>query len=207
MNKTLKEIVVDFKLANDYNGATAFLCGLNSDLKAKHFKGLCTDGINVNTEVDVTNKSFANTRNVITAQNVKNDIDSLAVFAISTFVFLSNDTNQFVQLNKNVIVENVDFIKGMVPELVPGDKYYTDIIEGKAFTYYEDYIAALQVNNEYGSSNSNNLAKSYSTAAGRAFSDKNNYDSAFVNIIFYPVIIAAICIISFVVYVTINILK
>lgn len=207
MNKTLKEIVIDFKLANDYNGATHFLCGLNSDLKTKHFKGLCTDGINVNTVIDVTNNSFVNVKNVVTGQNVKNDIDSLAVFAISTFVFLSNDTNQFVQLDRNVIAENVDFIKGMIPELVPGDRYYTDIIEGKAFTYYEDYVANLQVNNGYGSSNSNNLAKSYSTVAGRAFSDKNNYDSAFVNIIFYPVIIMAIFIISFVVYVSINILK
>ena len=205
MNKTLKEVVVDFKLSNDYTGATNFLCGLNSDLKVKHFKGLRTIGIGVNTEVDASNNSFVNVQKIVNAQDVRDDIDNFAVFAISTFVFLSNDTNQFVLLDKNVISNNVEFIKGMVPQLVPEDRYYTDIVEGKAFTYYEDYIATMQVNNGYG--NSNNLTKSYSTAAGRAFSDKSNYDAAFVNIIFYPVIIVAILIICLVVYVTINVLK
>lgn len=209
MNKTLGEIIINAKFMNDQKQVVGILCGLNSDLKIKHFKGLCTNGINVNTKININDNSFVDMRNMSSNQDIKNDIDNLSLFAISSFVFLNSNANQFVQLNEDVVRENIDFVRGMIPSLMPGDKYYTDIIEGKVFTYYEDYINALEDQASYGNSNGigNNLAKSYSTAAGRAFSDKSNYDSAFINVMFYPIIIIAILIFCFVVYVTISALK
>lgn len=209
MNKTLKEAIVESKMNGDYEQVAVLFYELNSDMKAKHFKGVCLNGVDANTKVDMVNNSFLGEKPIYDANDVRKDIDSLSLFAISSFLFLNSDSNQFIPLDRNVVVNNMDFIREMIPSLMPGDSYHCDIVEGKVFTYYEDYATELnnRINRSTGNSNSNNLAKVYSTAAGRALSDRGNYDSAFVNVIFYPVMIAAFLIVSAIVMFLVNILK
>lgn len=209
MSKTLREIIVESKVNGDYEMVAGLFYELNSDMKAKHFKGLSIKGVDVNTKIDPVNNSFSEVRKIYDAGDIKKDIDSLALFAISSFVFLNSDANQFIPLDRNVVLNHIEFVKDMVPSLVPGDSYHSDIVEGKIFTYYEDYMLELRnrMGHNVNNGNSNNLAKSYSTPAGRAFAEKSGYDAAFVNVIFYPVMVAAILIVSAVIMITINILK
>lgn len=206
MNKTLGEIVVESKLSGNYEDVAVLFYELNSDMKSKHFKGLCVNSINSDTGVDLATNSFSETRDIYDACDVRKNIEDLSLFAISSFVFLNSDVKDFVSLDRNVVADNVDFIKEMIPSLVTGDNYHTDIIEGKVFTYYEDYVMELRNSIGHDRGNSNNLSKSYSTPAGRALTDKSNYDAAFVNVIFYPVLLASILIFIAVIMVIINVL-
>lgn len=209
MNKTLGEAIVESKMSGNHENVAVLFYELNRNMKAHHSKGICLNGVDSNTRINSLTSSFLSSRKIYDQRDVQNDIYSLSLFAISSFVYLNSDAKQLVTLDRNVLVNNIEFVKEMVPPLMPGDSYHSDIVEGKVFTYYEDYIAELnnRIDRSVSNANSNNLTKVYSTSAGRAMTDKSNYDAAFVNVIFYPVMLAACLIVSAVVMVIINIIK
>ena len=201
--KRLSEIVIDAKMNNNQDELVGFFCGLNSDLKWQHSKGLCAKSIDMDTVVDDKSKSFIDTVKLGSPTDVKDDIENFALTAVNSFIYLNNTSNNFIPFSKEAIIENADFIETMIPSVVMGDRYYLDIITGKAFTYYEDYLNVLQ--NQAGYGNSNRMTKVYSTPAGRAFGEKR-VDAAFIDIMFYPVVISAILIVLAVIYVSVTIL-
>lgn len=207
MDNTLGAMVIDAKMNNDIKKTVILFCSLNDNLKKIHYKGLCTNGININTSINQNNLSFNNVRYTSNQQDYENDLYNLAIVAVSSFVFFNTDTNNFVQLNKEVIKSNAAFVSEMIPGLIPDDNYYLDIIQDKVLMYYEDYISALSNQNSIQNSSGNNMTKVYSTPVGRALDDtSSNYDAAFVNIMYYPIIVAALLIICSVIFITIYLL-
>ena len=171
-------------------------------MKWQHSRGMCARSIGMDTIVDEKNKAFVDKVRVGSANDIQDDIENFALTAINSFIYLNNSNNSFIPFSKEAIIDNADFIESMIPSVVMGDRYYLDVITGKASTYYEDYISVLQ--NQAGYGNSNRLAKVYSTPAGRAFGEKR-VDAAFIDIMFYPVVVSAILILLAVIYVSITI--
>ena len=209
--KRISEVVVESKALGKQDELVGFLCGLNGDLKNIHSTGKCVGGVSIDTLVDEENMAFVNTRSITSSYDVKEDLESFAVVAISSFVYM-NSGEQLIPLNREVILNNADFIDSMVPSINIGDRYYTDIVKGEALTYYPDYLDSLSNQAGYGNGNTNSNVKSYSysTPAGRAMARESfrekNLDRAFVDIMFYPVIVASAAILLAVIYIAISIL-
>lgn len=199
--KALGEVVVATKKSGEQDELVNFLCALNNDLKWNHENGICVTKIDMNSRIN--GQSFVDIVKIANREDIRDDLEELALTAINAFVYLNFSGENFIPLTKEAIIANEEFFEPLIPSIVPGDRYYLDIVEGKVVTYYETYIKTLQ--NESGYGNGNYITKSYSTPAGRAFSDKN-LDAAFINIMFYPVIIASISILLAVVYVTVSLL-
>ena len=199
--KALGEVVVSTKNSGKQEDLVNFFCALNSDLKWNHANGMCVTRIDMKSRVN--GQSFVDTVKIGNSQDIRDDIEEFALTAINSFIYLNSASKDFIPFSKEAIIANQEFIEQMIPSIVPGDKYYLDIILGQTFTYYDDYIRVLK--NKTGNHNSNNITKGYSTPAGRAFSDKN-LDAAFINIMFYPVIISSISILLAVIYVTVGLL-
>ena len=201
--KTIGEVVLNSKRNNNQDELVEFLCGLNIDLKNNHQSGRCVTKIDMTSRVEDKSISFIDIVKIGDKSDIKDDLEELAVTSINAFLFLNMTDDNFIPFNKDAIIKNKNFISTVVPKLISDDNYYIDILTGKTFGYYDDYIKVLSSNNDYGISN--NIRKTYSTPAGRAFSDKN-LDRAFVNIMFYPVVIASVSIFLAVIYVTVSLL-
>ena len=199
--KTIGDVVAGIKQSGKQEDLVSFFCALNSELKWNHENHMCVTKIDVNSKIN--KQSFVDTVIIGNDQDIKDDIEEFALTAINSFIYFNSLDNSYIPLNKETIIENSSFVSQMIPSVIPDDNYYIDIITGKTFTYYEEYINALQNQSDY--LNSNNMIKSYSTPIGKAFSDKN-LDAAFINVMFYPVIIASISILLAVIYVTASLL-
>ena len=199
--KTIGQTVLEAKENKNEEGLYSLFCGLNGDLKNNHSNHMCITKVDMTSRIDENSKSFMDTIKVSTSQDIKDDLEEYAITYVNAFVFLNSDSNSFIPLNRNNIITNWESISFMITKATINDNYPFDILSGKAMAYYDDYIKTLDNNNGY--AHSNHLSKS--TPAGRAFSDKS-LDGAFVNIMFYPVVIASVSILLAVIYVTVSLL-
>lgn len=209
--KRIRDVVVDSKNFGRQDELVGFLCGLNGDLKNIHSTGKCIGGVSIDSVIDEKKMSFINTSPITSSYDVKEDLESFAIVAISSFVYM-NSGEELITLNKEVILENSDFISSLVPSITIDDRYYVDTVKGEVSTYYSDYLNNLsnQVGYASGNTNSNVKSYSYSTPAGRAMARdsfrEKNLDRAFVDIMFYPIIVASAAILFAVIYIVITVL-
>ena len=181
---------------------------LSKNLKNLHSNGRYAQAISFST-VGVTEDGDYNFMYVdnMPADNkeayVKSNVDAMTRFALGTFVYLDSHQNGYVSnvqsfdygvVDPSFILYNQDYIKSCIPSGEVYSDYFDNALSGGSTEYFSDYA------DKKNASASKNSAKhlSYSTPAGRAYSEDK--ESAFIQAIYYPILGVCIAIISIIIY-------
>ncbi len=177
----------------DINEIDQIFRNLDSQLKYLHAHGYYVNELNSDTILLEKNKIDSSSNysvfmfsTIAKSQNSKvdfpNNILSLSKLAIGAFLSFDNGFTDYSQLD-------TDYIKKYFKEIaiyIPNNEYFANVIlNGDTSRYYSDYT------NQVGSNSKGKaVQKAKATEYGKMYS--NDDEAAFVQIVFYPVIIISI---------------
>lgn len=175
---------------------------LDNQLKIIHSRGYSVD-INSSSIVYENGLSFSRYQNGLTEEQRKHNIEDLAKLAIGTYFSLPTGTfSDYTHLPNDYIRENYDVIETSILKATPNDEYYREVLVNGNIGYYNDYLVKLKQSSPAGKSNENTRILAYSTPEGRAMSKRD--DAAFIDIVFYPIIITLSIIASYMIYILVS---
>lgn len=185
------------------------ICEFDSKLMEIHKNGYCVDNLDFDkmylvSDGDSLSPVFSNAFKS-SEQEIKNqNIKDLAYLSLGIFVSLKMggglvyDYAKICRSNPDFVVNNYLTISDVILDfngISECKTFYDEIINGK-FGYLTNYITNKNnKNNENRGKANNGAVLSYYTPAGKAFSQDS--DAAFVNAMFYPIVI--ICVIAIVI--------
>ena len=190
-----------FTYNTDPDKARDIFVALDQKMKLFHLNGkyidISSNTIAVNEEVE-----FLRVSTGLTPELRQQNIETLAKLAIGTYFSLPSGTfYDYSNFPTENLREYFDSIESNIPVLHPEDKYYREVLMNGNMLYYSDYLNNLKMSSQ-GKGNNNNRVLSYSTATGRAMSDKQ--ESAFVNIAFYPIVISLFIVVCYMIYILVK---
>lgn len=167
---------------------------LDKKLKYVHQQGAYVHNLNSdNIKYSGTGFNFSKT-SVFRGLNEdlkKENIVALAKLNLGTQVSIASGFSDFTAISTESIMANFSMMEMTLSSGFPNDEYLKMVFEkGVVDVYYHEYLGGLDIAKEGASSRDRGLSKSLSTEAGRALGAREEEDSAFINVIFYPVIIA-----------------
>ena len=177
----------------DINEIDQIFINLDSQLKYLHKNGYYVSELNsdtillernkVNSSVDYSMFMFSS---IAKSQNNKedfaNNITSLSKLAIGAFISFDNGFTDYSQLDTNYIKKYFNEIA----VYIPNSEYFANVIlNDDTSSYYSDYVNQI-VSNSKGKA----VQKAKATEYGKMYT--NDDEAAFVQIVFYPVIIISI---------------
>lgn len=189
------------------------LYSLDKQLKYLHSKGYYVNNINFDSIIKNEENVFkfmyvdklpADNSNLY----VKGNIDSLAKVSLGAYVYITSyefgyvgDINSFdyekiSRQNPDYVVQNYEFIRSSIPAADEFGEYYDGVIDGQ-FGYFCDFVDKKRMASQQNKSSAITMVKS--TAIGRAYRD----DDAFIAILYYPILIVCVSILSIVIYILI----
>lgn len=166
---------------------------LDNQLKYLHNKGIYVNELNSDTIFLEKNKNDSNNNQAVfifsslaKSKNIGNDAsDNIVKFsklAIGAFISIDNGFCDYTNLNDNYIKKYFDEMSYYIPNA----EYFRDVVINNDTTlYYSDFINNKKTG---GKGNSNQMIKS--TAYGKMYVKDD--ESAFVQIVLYPVLIVTI---------------
>lgn len=170
---------------------------LDYKLSVVHNSGYIVDNLNSDNIVyeEGFNFSSSSLRNIFTDEAKRKNIRDLAKLNIGAQISIQSGFSDFTVIDTSVIVDNFDAISSSLVTATQGDDYLkTVLLKGSDGIYYNDYLFNLRKENQAaGVGMSNSLVKVKSTEAGRAMA-LDDKDAAFVNVVFYPILIVLIII-------------
>ena len=139
----------------------------------------------------------------------KNNIENLAKIFIGAFLSLGTEFYDLSQVDNNWLINNLDEISSSITaDSYPKDYFESVLLNGKD-NYYCDYLEKLKNSSEL--NNSLAYKKVLSNAGSKYYQDQSEIDTsaiekkvAFINYLFYPVLILSIFIVCFVIYICFN---
>lgn len=171
---------------------------LDNQLEIIHSKGYSVD-ISSSTIVNENGLGFTRFHKGLTEQERKTNIEDLAKLAIGTYFSLPTGTfSDYTHLPNEYVKENFDIIESSILKASDGDIYYRDILVNGKVGYYNRYLENLKKTQPQGKAN-NNRVLTYSTPEGKAMTIRD--DAAFIDLVFYPVIITLTIIIGYMIYI------
>ena len=165
---------------------------LDSQLKYLHRNGYCVSELNSDTilleEAKYTNKDnqnvfmFSSITKATSENDFSNNILDLSKLAIGAFISSENGFCDYSMLSTDYIKKYFEEIK----VYLPNPAYYNGVImNNDTSVYYSDYVQMTLGNAK---ANSNRMVKS--NAYGKMYVPED--DAAFIQIVFYPVVILSI---------------
>jgi len=192
-----------FSYNNDLEMAKAIFISLDEQLKTIHSQGYSVD-VDARNITYANGFRFANRNNILTEELRRQNIEDLAKLTVGTYFSISNGGFiDYTHAPTSFFKDNYYILESSVLKENEDDNYYRRVlVDGDNGIYYHDYVLNLQQKDTSGKGNSSHLSKSYSTPQGRAFANKD--EAAFVNLFFYPIIMAISAVIGYVIYVLIR---
>lgn len=166
---------------------------LDNQLKYLHIRGIYVNELNSDTIFLEKNKndsddnqavfmfsSLAKSKNI--EKDASNNIVDFSKLAIGAFISIDNGFCDYTNLDSNYIKKYFDEMS----YYIPNEEYFRDVVmDNNTTIYYSDFINNKKTG---GKGNSNQMIKS--TAYGKMY--VNDDESAFVQIVLYPVLIVTI---------------
>ena len=135
----------------------------------------------------------------INENGFKQDILELCAIGVSAY----NNFNKYYSSREFIafLIENLPkyLDSGKVPNIMK--EYYIDVFERGNINYLCEFLEknAAKINNQGNSNNKKGPVKSYSTAVGRAFANRDN-ESAYANVLLLPAMVVLIYLLCLVGY-------
>lgn len=184
-----------FSYNSDPEKIREIFINLDEQLKIIHSRGFAVE-INSSSIVYENGFGFSRFVNGLNEDMRRKNIEDLAKLAVGAYFSLPTGTfSDYTHLPTDYVKNNFDVMEGSIYKMSKNDNYYRDVFNGNV-GYYCDYLKTLK-DNSVGKDNSRVLA--YSTAAGRAMTDKEN--AAFIDLVFYPVIGTLTAILGYMIYI------
>lgn len=182
----------------DVEVANQIFLKLDNKLKKLHSEGkyvnISADKILVSDDYE-----FIEISTGLTEEMRMGNIKTLAKLAAGTYFSLPSGTfydySQFPDENFKKYFDNIE---PNIPLMHPDDSYYREVLINDNISYYNDYLDNLKERTQ-GQSNQNNRVLTYSTQIGKAMTNKE--ESAFIDIVFYPLVISLGIIMSYMIYI------
>jgi len=176
----------------DFDEINEIFINLDQQLKYLHQNGFCVSELNSdsillesNKYSSLNNKSMFMFASIVRSKNNVSDysdnVRDLSKIAIGAFISAENGFCDYSQLS-------TDYIKKYFDEIavyLPNRDYFSKVIMDNDMSYYSDYVQLTA-----GNSRSNSMQKRKSTEYGKMYVPED--DAAFIQIVFYPVILVAI---------------
>ena len=188
-----KETLRQFLTYNkDINEVEEIFINLNEQLKRLHQSGYCVGELNSDTiTLQDDNYSFPNQQknfvfeSIVKSHNKANDIRDnivdLSKLAIGAYMSVEHGFCDYTALSTEYIKKNFNDIS----YFLPNSNYFSSVIIDDMCFYYSDYIQL-----ESGNKRSNNYQKTKANNYGKMYAYED--DAAFIQIVFYPVILISI---------------
>jgi len=187
--ETLRQYLTYNKDVNEIN---EIFINLDKQLKYLHQNGYCVNELNSDSILleqskysSPDNQSLFMFSSITIARNgVKDYSDNvlaLTKMAVGAYISSENGFCDYSQLS-------TDYIKKYFTEIsvyLPNSSYFSKVIMDNDISYYSDYIQMTT-----GNSRSNAIQKRKATEYGKMYIPEDN--AAFIQIVFYPVIIISI---------------
>jgi len=176
----------------DVNEINEIFVNLDRQLKYLHQRGYCVSDLSSDSIILESNKfSSPDNKNVFmfssitrTNNSVKDysdNVEALSKIAIGAFMSVENGFCDYSQLSTEYIRKYF----GEISMYLPNSEYFAKIIQDGDISYYSDYIQMTT-----GNSRNNTIQKRKATEYGKMYVPEE--DAAFIQIVFYPVIIISI---------------
>lgn len=176
----------------DVNEINEIFVNLDRQLKYLHQRGYCVSDLSSDSIILESNKfSSPDNQNVFmfssitrTNNSVKDysdNVEALSKIAIGAFMSVENGFCDYSQLSTEYIRKYF----GEISMYLPNSEYFAKIIQDGDISYYSDYIQMTT-----GNSRNNTIQKRKVTEYGKMYVPEE--DAAFIQIVFYPVIIISI---------------
>ena len=144
--------------------------------------------------------NFLRTSKGLTPELQKQNIETLAKLAVGTYFSLPSGTfYDYSTFPTETLRTYFDSIESNIPTSHPDDTYYREVLMNGNMWYYNDYIKALK---KQSAGKDNSRVLSYSTPQGRAMTNKE--EAAFINVVFYPMIVTLFIIIGYMIYILVK---
>lgn len=187
--ETLRQYLTYHK---DFDEINQIFINLDSQMKYLHQKGYCILDLNSDTILLESDKANSNIdqntfmfssiiRSTNRDQDFSNNIVDLTKLAIGAFISVENGFCDYSQLSTNYIKRYF----GEIAFYLPNKEYFANIIVDNKMSYYSDYVQAKSDKNR-----NNTIQKTKATEYGKMYSGEE--ESAFIQLVFYPVIIISI---------------
>lgn len=163
---------------------------LDHQMKYLHQRGYCIGELNSDTivlENERDNEKVFSFSSIVRSNDPTSDYSSnimdLTKLAMGAFLSGENGFCDYSQLSTDYIRKYF----GEIKPFLPNKDYFEDVIMSPfASSYYSDYV----VNMDLGRARSNSIQKTKATQYGKMYT--NDEEAAFIQLIFYPVIIISI---------------
>lgn len=189
MKETLRQYLTYNKDPNEVEG---IFINLDKQLKYLHSNGYCVNELNSDSILleqskytSSDNQSVFMFSSISRSNDIEKDYSSniidLSKLAIGAYISTENGFCDYSQLS-------TDYIKkyfGEISSYLPNPDYFSDIIMRSELSYYSDFIKK-----ESGNSKSNSIQKAKTNEYGKMYARED--EAAFVQLVFYPVIIISI---------------
>lgn len=191
-----------FSYTNDPEKARDIFLTLDNQLQIIHSKGYSVE-INSSSIIYENGFSFSRINKGLTEEIKRGNIEDLAKLAIGTYFSIPTGTfSDYTHLPNDYIRENFDVIETSIQKSMPNDEYYREILVNGNIGYYNDYLRNLKTTTPQGKANESSRVLSYATPQGKAMS--NNDEAAFINIVFYPLIMTLTVILGYMIYILVK---
>ncbi|MBQ7136540.1 MAG: hypothetical protein IJO43_01010 [Bacilli bacterium] len=176
----------------DVNEINEIFVNLDRQLKYLHQRGYCVSDLNSDSIVLEKNKNsspddqnifmFSSiTRTSNGVRDYSDNVVSLSKIAIGAFMSVENGFCDYSQLSTDYIRKYF----GEISMYLPNSEYFSRVIQDDDISYYSDYIQMRT-----GNSRNNTIQKRKATEYGKMYVPEE--DAAFIQIVFYPVVIISI---------------
>ena len=187
--ETLRQYLTYHK---DFDEINQIFINLDKQMKYLHQKGYCILDLNsdtillesdkANSNIDQNSFMFSSIiRSTNRDQDFSNNIVDLTKLAIGAFISVENGFCDYSQLSTNYIKRYF----GEIAFYLPNKEYFANIIVENKMSYYSDYVQAKSDKNR-----NNTIQKTKANEYGKMYSGEE--ESAFIQLVFYPVIIISI---------------
>ena len=191
-----------FSYTNDPEKARDIFLSLDNQLQIIHSKGYSVE-INSSSIVYENGFIFSRINKGLTKETRKSNIEDLAKLAIGTYFSIPTGTfSDYTHLPNDYIMENFNIIETSIQKAMPNDEYYREVLVNANIGYYNDYLRNLKRTTPQGKANESSRVLNYATPQGKAMT--NNDEAAFINIVFYPLIMTLTAILSYMIYILIR---
>ncbi len=156
----------------------------------------------------------------LTEDGREKNITDLAKLAAGTYYSIPTTFMDYTKVSNDYLREHYDPLQmdSAILKATEGDSYYRDVIvEGKNNIYYNDYLVHLKEAQSRNRTNTKSVVKSLGTygkpntikedpAMGIPKDELSNRQAAFIDIVFYPIILAVFAIMAYAFMILIRVL-
>jgi len=205
-----------FSYNKDYNDMINAYRILYKKMKIIHDNGMQVPYIDSNHILYDGTFSFDS---MVLSQNIevgkRENLLSLTKLFLGTYLSLSTEFRDFSQVDNEWFSSNIDSISNSVTEEDYPKEYFLSVLLNGENLYFSDYLDKIERENSYNSMSNKNVYKKVLSNAGSSLYQDNSINSnndndnefssiekksAFINIMFYPVLITSILLICFVLH-------